>query len=107
MLKENEVNSYVPYDGNNREFQVGSWDTNNVYNLTSTGTSVQFSGYTTSKIIRLLPTDDCYIKIGGNPVVTTNTGARLLGDVETYLSLPAGNQIAVIGSVTLNIIPML
>ena len=106
-LKENEVDSYIPYDGNNREFQVGSWDTNNVYNLASSGSSIQSSRYTVSKIVRILPSADCYIAIGTNPVASASTGSRLLANAETYIHIPKGNMIAVIGSVTLNITPML
>lgn len=107
-LKENEVNSYIPYDGNLREFQVGAWDTDNVYNLVGvTGNSTSFSGYTTSKIVRLIPSANCYISFGQNAIASPTTSARILGDVEFYVHLFENYKIAIYGAATLNITPML
>jgi hypothetical protein len=107
-LKGNEVNSYIPYDGNLRGFQVGAWDTDNVYNLVGNATgSTSFSGYSTSKIVRLIPTADCYISFGVNAVANSTTSTRILGDMDFYVHLIEGHKIAIYGAATLNITPIL
>jgi hypothetical protein len=93
----------MPHDGNGKPIPVALWGTMQAVSFdgsVATGNAVA----TTTKVVRLCATQDCYVLFGASPTAAANTSILLPKGVVEYVEITGGHKVAAIKVATAGIL---
>lgn len=93
----------MPHDGNGNPIPVALWGTMQAVSFDASAQATNAVA-TTTKVVRLCATEDCYVLFGADPTAAASTSILLPKGVVEYAEITGGHKVAAIKVATAGIL---